>query len=102
MNNAPEQYVVKRCSDTKYNGGWHTDLTADGLNALRWKELPFRSGESIIRFRYASEGEITVCCQIGNEMTQKSHSRLPAMHGKKPKWQSIPGTHVDMQTLIWQ
>ena len=20
MNNAPEQYVVKRCSDTKYNG----------------------------------------------------------------------------------
>ena len=70
MNNAPEQYVVKRCSDTKYNGGWHTDLTA-GLNALRWKELPFRSGESIIRFRYASEGEITVCCQIGNEMTQK-------------------------------
>ena len=71
MNNAPEQYVVKRCSDTKYTGGWHTDLTADGLNALRWKELPFRSGESIIRFRYASEGEITVCCQIGNEMTQK-------------------------------
>ena len=40
MNNAPEQYVVKRCSDTKYNGGWHTDLTADGLNALRWKDYP--------------------------------------------------------------
>ena len=51
MNNAPEQYVVKRCSDTKYNGGWHTDLTADGLNALRWKELPFRSGESIMQVK---------------------------------------------------
>ena len=76
MNNAPEQGVVKYCNDTKYNGGWHTNLTSGGLNTLKWKELPFRTGKSTIHFRYSSNGAASVRCQIGDTMT-KSVS-LPA------------------------
>ena len=70
MNNAPKQGVVKYCNDTKYNGGWHTNLTSGGLNTLKWKELPFRTGKSTIHFRYSSNGAASVCCQIGDTMTK--------------------------------
>lgn len=79
MNNAPEQGIVKYCNDTKYSGGWHTNLTSAGLNTLRWKELPFRKGESVIRFRYSSNGAASVRCQIGDTMTQSVS--LPATGG---------------------
>lgn len=68
LNNAPEQAAVKRCDDTKYAGGWQTNLPCAELNALRWKELPFNSGASTIRIRYASQDEAAMVCQIGNEM----------------------------------
>ena len=70
MNNAPEQGVVKYCNDTKYNGGWHTNLTSGNLNTLKWKEIPFRSGASTIHFRYSSNGAASVRCLIGDTMTQ--------------------------------
>lgn len=79
MNNAPEQGIVKYCNDTKYSGGWHANLTSGNLNALRWKEIPFRTGASTIRFRYSSNGAASVRCQIGDTMT-KSVS-LPATGG---------------------
>lgn len=79
MNNAPEQGIVKYCNDTKYSGGWHTNLTSSGLNTLRWKELPFRKGESVIRFRYSSNGAASVRCQFGDTMTQSVS--LPATGG---------------------
>jgi len=80
MNNAPEQNAVKRCDDTKYNGGWHTDLTANGLNCLRWKDIPFKRGETVIRFRYASNGAATVRCQMGD--TLMKDASLPSTDGK--------------------
>lgn len=79
MNNAPEQGVVKYSDDTKYNGGWHANLTSGGLNTLRWKEIPFRTGASTIRFRYSSNGAASVRCQIGDTMTQSVS--LPATGG---------------------
>ena len=79
MTNAPEQFVVKRCEDSKYSGGWHTNLTAEGLNTLKWKELPFRSGQNTIRFRYSSNTVAAISCLIGDTMT-KSIS-LPATGG---------------------
>ena len=44
MTNAPEQFVVKRCEDSKYSGGWHTNLTAEGLNTLKSISLPATGG----------------------------------------------------------
>jgi hypothetical protein len=70
LTNAPENGIVKRCEDAKYNGGWHVELTAGSQNALRWKELPFKTGKSTIRFRYASDEEASVYCRIGDTVTQ--------------------------------
>ena len=67
---APEQGVLKYRIDTKYIGGWHANLTSGSLNTLRWKEIPFRTGTSTIRFRYSSNNAASVRCQIGDTMTQ--------------------------------
>jgi len=49
------------------------------LNTLRWKEIPFRTGTSTIRFRYSSNNAASVRCQIGDTMTQSVS--LPATGG---------------------
>ena len=72
VTNAPESGIVRRCADTKYSGGWHTELAADGFNALQWKELPFRRGKSTIRFRYASTEAAAVRCRFGETLTEST------------------------------
>ena len=49
------------------------------MNTLKWKELPFRSGQNTIRFRYSSNTVAAISCLIGDTMT-KSIS-LPATGG---------------------
>lgn len=66
--NAPSKGVVKKCSDTNYGGGWYVKELGNEVNSVKWKELPFRGGQSVLRIRYAANGKAEVLFKINGRI----------------------------------
>lgn len=80
---------IKKCNDTF--GGWCVTDTEAG-ESLTWVELPFRSGKSLLKLRYASQEEAEVCFAVDGEKC--AGVKLPATDGAW-KEQEVAAVHFD-------
>ena len=85
---------VKKCTDG-YNGWCVTD-TQEG-ESLRWVELPFSAGQSVIKLRYASQEDGQVRFDIDGE--PGTTVDLPATGGS---WAEVDAATVSFEEKGWR
>lgn len=82
--NILESGKISRCNDKNYGGGWQIE----GLcvnDRIQWKEIPFREGDTAIKFRYAySVSDVQLEIVVGDSSSgmQKKIVTLPASPAK--------------------
>ncbi len=84
---------VKRCTDG-FNGWCVTDTEAGEW--LRWVELPFRAGTTVIKLRYAAQEAAQVRIDVDGE--SGTTVTLPATGGN---WADADGLTVSFETNGW-
>lgn len=82
--NAISEGVVSKCSDTSYGGGWSVGLGTK-VNNVKWKELPFRKGESTLKIRYSADREAKVLFKVNGENCG-TEKKLPATYNN---WETV-------------
>lgn len=66
--NAPGKDVVRKCTDVNYGGGWYVDNLGGKVNSVKWKEIPFRTGKSVLRIRYSASRRAEVLFKINGSI----------------------------------
>lgn len=85
---------IKKCDDTW--GGWCVTATEAG-EWLKWVELPFRAGQSVIKLRYASRSAVKIRFDIDKK--EGSVVELPASGGV---WKEVEAATVDFDKKGWR
>lgn len=91
--NAVSEGVVRKCSDTQYGGGWYVSLGSK-VNSVKWKELPFSKGKSVLKIRYSADREIKVMFKINGVNCGAEKNLSPTYN----KWELVEIATFEQKT----